>query len=160
MANFLKRFIKLNRQSAAWLESRFPRFFGAPSYKDELMRLIDDDIDNKMPGTVLEVGGIDRPLLSRGQGFKYVGLDIEEREGCHQIYDQFIVQSIEQPVAVKSDLIISITLMEHIPNNKAAVASMFDAIQPGGVLRITISPPSGIPIQSLCGFWGRNCNVN
>ena len=146
MVNLVKKFINLNRRSAAWLETRFPSIFGSLSYKDELMQLIENDIGNKTLKSILEVGGIDRPLLNRGQGFKYVGLDIEEREGCDQIYDQFIVQSIEEAVSVKIDLIISITLMEHVPDNRAAVKSMFDAIQPGGV-RIIICRQSGIHIQ-------------
>ena len=159
MANFIRKFIKLNRNSAAWLEAQLPQIFGAPSYKDELMRLIEYDVTNNKPQSVLEVGGIDRPLLNRGCGFKYVGLDIEERDGCNQIYDQFIVQSIEDAVPVTTGLIISITLMEHVPDNKAAVASMFNAIQPGGV-HIIIFHPNGIPIQLLCGFWAQRCNAN
>jgi hypothetical protein len=128
----LKRVVSLNRQMSAWLENNFPGVFGAPSYKDELERRISSDIAALSPQTILEVGGIDRPLLDRHSSFEYVGIDIEERPDCNKIYDRFIVQSIEQPVDISSDLLISITLMEHVPDNFSAVKSMFDALRPGG----------------------------
>ena len=38
------------------LERRYPGFFGFPSYRTELMRRIESDVE-KTPGPVLEVGG-------------------------------------------------------------------------------------------------------
>ncbi|RWN63527.1 MAG: methyltransferase domain-containing protein [Mesorhizobium sp.] len=133
-AVILKTFIGWNRNAAAWLERRFPGIFGAPSYKAELERRIAEDVARLRPSAILEVGGIDRPLLERGTGFTYIGLDIEEKPDCYRIYDQFVVQSIEQPVDVEADMLISITLMEHVPDNKAAARSMFLALRPGGVM--------------------------
>ncbi|WP_287151188.1 methyltransferase domain-containing protein [Mesorhizobium sp.] len=130
----LKRFIGWNRNAAAWLEGHFPRIFGAPSYKAELERRIADDVARLTPSAILEVGGIDRPLLRRGRGFTYIGLDIEEKPDCYRIYDRFVVQSIEQLVDVEADMLISITLMEHVPDNKSAARSMFLALRPGGVM--------------------------
>ncbi|MER9228547.1 class I SAM-dependent methyltransferase [Mesorhizobium sp. M0664] len=130
----LKKFIGWNRDAAAWLESRFPRIFGAPSYKAELEHRIADDIAHLKPSAVLEVGGIDRPLLRRGLGFSYIGLDIEEKPDCYSVYDRFLVQSIEQPVDVEADMLVSITLMEHVPDNRAAARSMFFVLRPGGVM--------------------------
>jgi hypothetical protein len=128
----LKRIVASNRQAAAWLESHFPSIFGAPCYKAELERRIVSDIAEFTPRIILEVGGIDRPLLERNSAFEYVGLDIEERPDCNNIYDRFIVQSIEQPVDIIADLLVSITLMEHVPDNSASVESMFEALRPGG----------------------------
>ncbi len=128
----LKQIVASNRKAAAWFESQFPDVFGAPCYKSELERRIESDIANFAPRTILEVGGIDRPLLERHSSFEYVGIDIEERPDCNNVYDRFIVQSIEQPVDITADLLISITLMEHVPNNAAAVKSMFEALRPGG----------------------------
>ncbi|TIL51517.1 methyltransferase domain-containing protein [Mesorhizobium sp.] len=130
----LRRFIGWNRSAAAWLERRFPGIFGAPSYKAELERRIADDIARRSPSAILEVGGIDRPLLERGKGFTYIGLDIEEKPDCYRIYDRFVVQSIEQPVDVQADMLISITLMEHVPDNRGASRSMFLVLRPGGVM--------------------------
>jgi hypothetical protein len=59
-------------------------------------------------------------------------LDIEERPRCYEVYDQFIVQSIEQPVSISADLIISITLLEHVRDNTAAVQTIYEALTPSG----------------------------
>lgn len=130
----LRTFIGWNRNAAEWLERRFPGIFGAPSYKAELESRIAGDVERLRPSAILEVGGIDRPLLERSADFTYIGLDIEEKPDCYRIYDQFVVQSIEQPVDIEADMLISITLMEHVPNNKAAARSMFLVLTPGGVM--------------------------
>jgi SAM-dependent methyltransferase len=128
----LKQFIRYNRRAARWLESRFPKTFGWASYVDELKKAVSSDIEASSPSVVLEVGGIDRPLLEKSGAYDYVGLDIEEQPACHRVYDRFIVQSIEAPVPVSADLILSMTLMEHVPDNAAAVRSMFGALRGGG----------------------------
>ncbi|MER9962669.1 class I SAM-dependent methyltransferase [Mesorhizobium sp. M0045] len=130
----VKTFISWNRNAAAWLERQFPGIFGAPSYKAELERRIAHDIERLRPSAILEAGGIDRPLLERGIGFIYIGLDIEERPDCYNIYDRFLVQSIEQPIDVEADMLISITLMEHVPDNRAAARAMYLALRPGGAM--------------------------
>lgn len=124
--------LRLNRSWSERLRDRFPATFRSPSYKDELLRRIRADLAGV--SRVLEVGGIDRPLLRKGDGYEYVGLDIEHREGCDRIYDRFLVQSIEDAVPDGGyDMAISITLLEHVPDNERAVKSMFDALRPGGV---------------------------
>ncbi|MDP6244813.1 MAG: hypothetical protein QF462_15980, partial [Myxococcota bacterium] len=81
---------------------------------------------------VLEAGGIDRPLLRRGHGFRYDGLDIDKKELCHTIYDHFWVQSIERSVPENYQMIISMTLLEHVQDNAASAKSMFEALLPSG----------------------------
>jgi len=110
---------------------------------DELMRRIQATLD-KHPETVLEAGGIDRPLLAKGAGFEYVGLDIEDKTECYEIYDRFLVQSVEKPIEGCYDAIISITLLEHVPDNRAALESMFHALKPGGAMHHYI-PGKGHP---------------
>jgi SAM-dependent methyltransferase len=127
----LRRFIDWNRRHCYALVRRYPRFFHKRSYKDELLRRIRASLDTGAK-TVLEAGGIDRPLLARGAGFEYVGLDIEDKSTCYDIYDRFLVQSIEEPIDGSFDAIVSITLLEHVPNNRAAVARIFDALVAGG----------------------------
>lgn len=129
----LRSIVSANRKCANWLERKFPAIFVGPSYADELQRRISASIQNEKPAVILEVGGIDRPLISKSTGYTYVGLDIEERPDCYRVYDQFIVQSIEDPVNVAAGMVISTTLLEHVPNNTAAVRSMFDVLHPGGV---------------------------
>ncbi len=128
----LKSFVSWNRKACDALARRYPAVFDAPSYKAELEQRIAADIVRLHPTSILEVGGIDRPLLARQPAFDYIGLDIEEQPDCYQIYDRFIVQSIESPVDAQADMVISITLLEHVPNNDAAVGSMFAALRPGG----------------------------
>lgn len=132
MKSWPRSFVSANRQAAKWCERRFPSVFALPSYKAELERRIQLDIANRAPGTILEIGGIDRPLLMRGKGFEYVGLDIENAPRCADIYDRFLVQSVEDDVDLRSDMAISITVLEHVPNNAAAVRSIFRALNEGG----------------------------
>jgi SAM-dependent methyltransferase len=127
----LKKFIALNRKYSHHLEKQFPSFFNKPSFKTILLERINTSIDKGDINKVLEVGGIDRPLLHKGHGYIYDGLDIEARENCYEVYDNFFVQSIESPLKEKYDLIISITLLEHVPDNKASFKSIFLSLNPG-----------------------------
>ncbi len=125
------RFVAWNRALCARLVARHPRFFENPSYEDELRRRIEADLA-KPVAEVLEIGGIDRPFLTKGGDYRYVGLDVEEKPRCHEVYDRFIVQSIEAPVAGRYGAIISIYVLEHVRDNVAAVRNIFEALEPGG----------------------------
>jgi SAM-dependent methyltransferase len=105
----ISRFIFLNRRGATWLEARFPFIFAADSYKLELEKRIFNDL----------------------RQYQYIGLDIESRPDCYAVYDKFIVQTIEKPVDLIADMIVSITLLEHVPDNVAAIRSMYLALRPG-----------------------------
>ena len=59
-------------------------------------------------------------------------MDIETRPSCNLIYDRYIEQSIELPIAIAVDVLISITLLEHVQNNENSIRSMFDALNRGG----------------------------
>lgn len=128
----VKDFISANRRYSKMLESKYPGFFKSESYRDELLRRITLSIEKEGASKILEAGGIDRPLLSKGNGYEYNGLDIESRDKCYEIYDNFVIQSIESPLAEKYDLIISITLLEHVPNNEASFSSIYSSLHPGG----------------------------
>jgi SAM-dependent methyltransferase len=150
--SLLLAFIEWNRRHCYALVRRFPQFFRKKTYVDELMRRIRATLDRD-PESVLEAGGIDRPLLAKGSGFEYVGLDIEEKSECYAIYDRFIVQSVEKSIAGCYDAIISITLLEHVPNNRAALKSIFDALKPGGVAHHYI-PGKGHPYALILRLVG------
>jgi hypothetical protein len=83
-------------------------------------------------GDVLEVGGIDRPILAKGLGGSYDGMDIDEKDTCYDIYDRFMVQSIEEPVEHQYAMIISMTLLEHVRDNRASIGNIYAALLPGG----------------------------
>ena len=78
------------------------------------------------------VGGhVNRPLLSKSDQYTYVGLDVDERPDCYHVYDRFYCQSIEEPVDISADMIVSITLLEHVPNNRLAIKSIYNSLKPG-----------------------------
>lgn len=127
-----KEFSKWNRKVARTLEKRLPRFFQSPDFRKELLQRIHDSKKSCDPRTILEIGGADRPLLTKGQDFIYHGVDIENKDDCCEVYDTFIVQTIEQPLTHEYGMIISITLLEHVSNNQASIRNMFRALHPCG----------------------------
>lgn len=132
MIRMLERFFALNRSCSDYLLRRFPSLFGSPSYEDELSRRIQRDIVELRPERIIEIGGIDRPLISRSDAYDYIGVDIEANQRCHEVYDRFIVQTVEKPLDASAKMLISITLFEHVPNNRAAIESIAKALEPGG----------------------------
>ncbi len=132
----IKSFVELNRKYSRLLEEKFPKYFELelPNYRDELLARITSGIREKGTVTrVLELGGIDRPLLSKGRGFIYDGLDIEDRKTCYDIYDNFIVQPVEKMLLhEKYDCIISITLLEHVLDVNSSFDRIYVSLNPGG----------------------------
>lgn len=145
--SLIRSFVSVNRRLSRVIDKRFPGLTDQRRYRDILLGRIRSDFKTK-PFEILEIGGIDRPLLQKDPGYHYDGLDIDEKEDCYKIYDNFIVQSVEEPIDHSYDMIISITLLEHVRNNRAGVRSMFEALRPGGVTHHYI--PSGYHPYSLC----------
>ena len=130
----LKNFIKLNRSYCRHLEKNFPNFFGnTENYNNDLKQMIVGYIKKNSPKNILEAGGIDRPILQKSNNYFYFGLDLENKLNCHDIYDTFLVQSIEEPLDQKFNLIISKTLLEHVPNNNKSLKVIYDALYNDGV---------------------------
>src|SRR6056297_2164748 len=130
LMSVMRNFVRLNRTASAWVAKRFPGVFSnpKPSYRETLLDRVNRDIRDKKPGTVLEAGGVDRPVLDRSPDYEFVGLDIDERPDCARLYNRFIVQSIETPLPEKADVIISFTLLEHVPNNTASIRAMYEGL--------------------------------
>lgn len=128
----LKKFILFNVKLSRFIDRRFPSFVETKSYKDEFFSIVEEFVSRRKFCSVLEVGGIDRPLLKRSSKFRYDGIDIEYKAQCEKIYDNFYVQSIEQPIENKYDLIISITLLEHVRDNDASITQTYKALRTGG----------------------------
>jgi hypothetical protein len=120
-----------NRKISKRLVNRYPSFFSSPNYADDLKLRIAQDICSRNVESILEVGGIDRPLLERHKGYAYDGLDIESREDCYSIYDNFHVQSVEVPIDGRYDMVISITLLEHVPDNEKSIQVIFNCLKSG-----------------------------
>jgi hypothetical protein len=49
-------------------------------------------LERDHPKVILEVGGVDRPLLPRSKDYTFCGVDIDNRPECVELYDQFVVQ--------------------------------------------------------------------
>lgn len=132
MPGFVSSFVRWNKRGAAYLKRRYPAVFDCPSYREALLKKIQVCLEPASGKTVLEVGGIDRPLLRRGALYNYVGLDIEEKPRCRSVYDEFIVQSVEDKIPLSADIVVSVTLLEHVADNDAAIDSIYGALVPGG----------------------------
>ena len=147
--NILRHFVRYNRNASAWIAKRLPKAFSNPnpSYRATMLKRIAEDIEAKHPNCIIEAGGVDRPLLTRSEAYRFVGLDIDERPKCAHLDDDFIVQSIENSFALRADMIVSYTLLEHVPDNKAAITSMFKGLRPGGATHHYV--PSGFHPYSL-----------
>jgi len=143
----VRKFVRWNRRACEWMVRTMPGTFSGASYLTDLMGIVTETIERDRPATILEAGGVDRPMLGRGRGYRFIGIDIEKRDDCNHLYDEFIVQSIEDRTPVKADMVISTTLMEHVPDNRAAVASMFHSLTPGGSTHHYI--PSGLHPYSI-----------
>lgn len=128
----IRRFIRANQSTSLKLKMQFPQVFSGENSHAELNDRIAGDLLGLPARTVLECGGIDRPLLKKSDVQDYIGLDIEKRETCHDVYHQFLVQSVESPIAVTADMVISTTLLEHVPDTKAAFREMYGALRAGG----------------------------
>ena len=50
------------------------------------------------------------------------------------MYLTYFKQSIEKPIPKRYGLIYSITLLEHVPNNRAALQSMYESLENSGLM--------------------------
>ena len=132
----LKSFIQINRRWCDAFSSKFSGLFWPEHTRAWFEEAVKAEIKRLKsygkPFSILEVGGIDRPFLEKGKGFEYVGMDIERRPQCDEVYDCFFVQSIEEPLEKQYDLILSRMVLEHVPNNTRSWASIHRALKPGG----------------------------
>ena len=131
----VKSIVNANKEICDKLTIRFPNFFRSEGgHKNRLKESLDRVIASQHPKKILDVGSANRPILERSSEYTLTGLDIEELSGCDDIYDQFILQSIESPIDEKQNLIYSNAVLEHVPDNKAAANSMFGGLTPGGFM--------------------------
>ena len=143
----VKYFLDINRSFSRWLLAQFPSLATGGNYKGELLGILETFISEKANCRVLEAGGIDRSLLKKSSYIEYDGLDIEERDRCKDIYNNFYVQSIEEKLPQEYDLICSFTLLEHVPDNRKALKAMYDSLSAGGVMAHYV--PGGLHPYSI-----------
>ncbi len=135
LLSILESFVSANIKICRLLERNYPSFFVESvdnySLRDEL---IDQHIKIKTPKTIIEIGGIDRPLITKSSKYKYIGVDIEHKKECYEIYDEFFIQSVEDEMPFKGDLIISTEVLEHVENNLQSFKSMFNSLNENGTV--------------------------
>jgi len=153
MKKMLEKFVSLNVKQTKAFDRRFPYFVHKTSYRDKLLSLIDDFINKRQLSHVLEIGGIDRPLLKKSKNIEYYGLDIEHNDRCEELYDHFQVQSIEEPISGTYDLIFSVALLEHVQNNTLSFANMHKALKTKGCI-IHYTPSKYHPYSLILRFSG------
>jgi SAM-dependent methyltransferase len=136
----IRRILSANKSISAKLKSRFPGIFRGEDGHAEINGRIRRDLRALSARTVLECGGIDRPLLQKSEIETYIGLDIEDRPRCHDVYHHFLVQSVEAPIAVTADIVISTTLLEHVPDTEAAFQQIHGALREGGTTHHYVGP--------------------
>jgi len=134
MKKMLEKLVSVNVKQTKAFDRRFPHFVHKNSYRDGLLSLIDDFINKRRLSHVLEIGGIDRPLLKKSKRIEYDGMDIEYNDRCKESYDHFRVQSIEEPISRTYDLIVSIALLEHVQDNTVSFAHMHKALRAQGCI--------------------------
>lgn len=130
--NTLKKIIFFNLWLSNYIARKFPSFAKDGDYTEQLIKIVNMIIKSQKSRSVLEAGGINRPLLQRTANIRYDGLDIEHNQQCKSIYDNFFVQSVEEPITGKYDLIISRTLLEHVQNNDACAEQLHNALTRNG----------------------------
>jgi SAM-dependent methyltransferase len=146
----LKSIIQINRKASNAFEKKFPIFkcpdFTRPMFKETVEGFISRENENGRKLKILEVGSVDRPFLKRSDTFEYHGLDIEPIDGAEEIYDRFLVQSIEDNLDETYDLIISRMVLEHVPDNTKSWQVMYDALKSNAVT-VHIFPGSRHPFS-------------
>ena len=82
--------------------------------------------------TILELGGVSRPVLQKNERYRYVGIDIDNEFIHDKFYDGFYCQSVENQLPEKGDLIFSKYLMEHVKDVKTSYENQLLALNPSG----------------------------
>lgn len=131
--SFLQCFVSLNVKITNAIDRIFPDFRKQDDYSYKLQNLVHQYVKERRMCSILEVGGIDRPLLKKTAEFIYDGLDIEYKEECKTIYDDFYLQSVEQPIKKRYDIIISRTVLEHVNNNFLSAYQIYKSLTDEGV---------------------------
>jgi SAM-dependent methyltransferase len=133
VVSIVNRLVHANRSLSHRLAGLMPGLCGEADVTYEFDRLLADAIRGRRHPKILEVGGGDRPHLSRSGDYIYHGVDIDDRESCKEKYDEFFVQSIEDPLPQRYDIIFSNFLLEHVRDNRRAFQCIFGSLQEGGI---------------------------
>ena len=106
------------------------------------LRKLEDNVDShfidlinqysRTSKVILELGGVSRPVLQKNDGYKYVGIDIDNEFIHDNFYDEFYCQSVEDKLPDNGDLIFSKYLMEHIKDVRRSYKNQLSALNHKG----------------------------
>ena len=135
----LKKFITLNRKITA--------FFSTPltlntDFNNVVFKLSRD------AEKILEIGGSDRPVLSRSSLYHYVGVDLDKSKNYEGLYDNIHLGHIEDLEEENFDLIFSQYLMEHVEDAKFMYQQQIKRLRNGGTIIHVY--PLGLHPFSIC----------
>ena len=151
----MRWFINLNIGISMWLsklaELIVPRDDG---YEHFVEKIVPDALKQNM--RVLDVGGGKRPLISLSEkqrlNLRVTGLDISAEELAQApdgAYDDVVVGSVEDAaIDGQYDLIFSCAVLEHVPNPRAAIDNLSNALKSGGVM-LHFLPCKNAPFAKL-----------
>lgn len=133
----LKNFINYNRKLSNSFQKKHLSWYD--SFNS--VELITSNIENERQKIcacsnqlkILEVGGIDRPVLKKGLAYSYDGIDVDHTMECNKIYDNFYQQSIEEKLPNKYDVIFSKLVLEHVKDNFRSWSNMYNSLNESGV---------------------------
>lgn len=110
----------------------------------ERRHLLDRAVDGLVPGDALDIGaaggGNTRVLLKRGWRAAALEYGEEGAQVCHERgIDVLRADATRLPLAPSSlDLVVAFDVLEHIVDDKAAAAAVFDALRPGGTFLVAV----------------------
>ncbi|MBI4941463.1 MAG: class I SAM-dependent methyltransferase [Actinobacteria bacterium] len=110
----------------------------------ERRHLLDRAVDGIVPGDALDIGaaggGNTRVLLRRGWRASALEYGQEGAEVCHERGIAVLrADATRLPLAAASlDLVVAFDVLEHIEDDKAAAAGVFDALRPGGTFLVAV----------------------
>ena len=110
----------------------------------ERRHLLDRAVDGLVPGDALDIGaaggGNTRVLLKRGWRAAALEYGEEGAQVCHERgIDVLRADATRLPLAPKSlDLVVAFDVLEHIVDDKAAAAAVFETLRPGGTFLVAV----------------------
>ncbi len=119
-------FIKINQ----WLSKPFVKLeFNIDSYFEKVINQKATNVN-----TIIELGGVSRPVLEKNNCYRYIGIDIDSNFNHNYFYDVFYCKSVEENLPENADLIFSKYLMEHIENVEISYLNQIAALNSGGTI--------------------------
>lgn len=110
----------------------------------ERRHLLDRAVDGLVPGDALDIGaaggGNTRVLLRRGWRAAALEYGAEGAQVCHERGIAVLrADATKLPLAPHSlDLVVAFDVLEHIVDDKAAAAAVFDTLRPGSTFLVAV----------------------